>query len=239
MRHHRQRHVGAIQLLCAVVTVTASMALAGCAAEERPPEDSTLAIEEAAQAESAPMSGADSAGGGPSTASAPSQPLTPARDADQDFLRHMLDHHEAVITLAHAQMMAPAGHSAHGGGADPTAFDSRLDAEKLEMLALLSRLYDESYSPRAERANEPVAARTATTRAPTTHTVIAGAAAGAAPEGEEGAAMRDMVAQYHAGVALVDRSLPRLTRHEVREIARRIRASQLDFARQLGPGAAH
>lgn len=71
----------------------------------------------------------------------------PARDADQLFLRRMLDHHETVVAHAHAAMMSKAGHEVHGGGADPVAFDAMLDRDKLRMLAFLDSVYGEKYSP--------------------------------------------------------------------------------------------
>ena len=74
-------------------------------------------------------------------------PETPARDADQLFLRRMLDHHETVVAHAHAAMMSEAGHGEHGGGGDPAAFDASLDRDKLGMLALLDSVYGEKYSP--------------------------------------------------------------------------------------------
>ena len=64
----------------------------------------------------------------------------PARDADQDFLRHMLDHSETVLVTVHAQMMEPAGHAEHGMSADPAGLDAKIDVEKREMLALLKVL---------------------------------------------------------------------------------------------------
>ena len=141
-------------------------------------------------------------------------PLSPARDADHHFLRHMLDHHERVILVAHEQMMEPAGHAAHGGGADPGELDSRLDAEKSEMLALLSKLYGETYSPRPD---------------------VTGADAREVGAGEEGPAVQAKLAsEFREGAALVDRSLPELTRPAVRALARRLRASQLAMANRFG-----
>lgn len=72
---------------------------------------------------------------------------SPPRDADQRFLRSMLDHHETVVAHAHAAMSAEAGHAEHGGGSDPAAFDATLDRDKLAMLALLESVYGEKYSP--------------------------------------------------------------------------------------------
>lgn len=74
-------------------------------------------------------------------------PETPARDADQVFLRRMLDHHETVVAYAHAAMMSEAGHGEHGGSVDPAEFDAVLDRDKFGMLALLDSIYGEKYSP--------------------------------------------------------------------------------------------
>ena len=74
-------------------------------------------------------------------------PPRPAKDADQRFLRTMLDHHETVVAHAHAAMSSEAGHGEHGGGGDPAAFDATLDRDKLAMLALLESVYGERYSP--------------------------------------------------------------------------------------------
>lgn len=74
-------------------------------------------------------------------------PETPPRDADQRFLRRMLDHHETVVAHAHSAMSSQAGHGEHGGGSDPAAFDAALDRDKLAMLAILESVYGEKYSP--------------------------------------------------------------------------------------------
>lgn len=196
-------------------------AIGGCSADDRAPVSDTAGVP------AIPLTAANAPTSAPEPVAAlpPRPPLPPARDADQEFLRHMLDHHETVIAVAHAQMMAPAGHAAHGGGADPAAFDSRLDAEKLEMLALLSRLYGESFSPRPDSAAGMAAER-------------GGATASAASEGEHGAPEADLGAQLQAGATLVDRFLPRLTRPQVREVARRVPASQLELARMVPATAA-
>lgn len=87
-------------------------------------------------------------------------PSAPARDADQLFLRRMLDHHETVVANAHAAMMSEVGHAVHGGGGDPVAFDASLDADRLRMLALLDSVYGEKYSPHpADTAGLGFAAR--------------------------------------------------------------------------------
>lgn len=153
---------------------------------------------------------------------APLPPPPPARDADQAFLRHMLDHHETTLALVHEQMSAPAGHAEHGGASDPTEFDVVLDAEKMEMLRLLSSLYEEKYSPRvlAHRAiaRDGGALPHREGEAPTAH-----AAAEAATS---------LPALLRAGAKAAQEAQARLTKDPVRALARRIRASQLELARR-------
>lgn len=148
----------------------------------------------------------------------PRPPLSRARDADHEFLRRMLDHHEAVLAIVHEHMTRPAGHAAHGTIADPVEWDAVLDAEKLEMLALLKSLYGEEFSPRA------------TTRAPM------GAAGHAEPPGgeHEGAEPSPLVKTLREGDALIARAAPALTRKAVRDLARRLRASHRELARKAG-----
>lgn len=125
-------------------------------------------------------------------------PETPARDADQLFLRRMLDHHETVVAHAHAAMTSEAGHGEHGGSGDPADFDALLDRDKSGMLALLDSVYGENYSPH--------------------------------PPDTTGL---DFAARLRAGVGLVNESLPRLRRRDVRAIALRIRATHSQILAQL------
>lgn len=163
----------------------------------------------------APSRASDVAALPPSPAPTPATPLRRARDRDQAFLREMLDHHEAALALAHAQMMAPAGHSAHGTSSDPGDVDADLDAEKREMLALLQSLYAEAYSPRAAAADTATSTGADHMRYQT-----------------------ELAAQFRAGVALVDRYEPELRRPGIRALARRLRTSQLSALRLLGEASA-
>lgn len=188
-----------------------------------------IAATHIALADSSPAGGTSVASTTPAlTARQPAAP--PARDADQGFLRDMLDHHETVLAIVHDQMMEPLGHAAHGKKADPLAWDAKLDVEKREMLALLRKYYDEDYSPRAA-----VPAATG-----------AGGSGDADPmpmgegkttsEQEAEKMMRVQVVlmdQLRDGVRLAGRSAPMLERREVRELARRMRALQLELANEL------
>lgn len=122
------------------VTVATAVALLGCAG---PDSSSTASDSTLAMTGVSTWPARDSAG----LAAPHPAPETPPRDADQRFLRRMLDHHETVVAHAHAAMSSEAGHAEHGGGGDPAAFDATLDRDKLAMLALLESVYGERYSP--------------------------------------------------------------------------------------------
>lgn len=160
-------------------------------------------------------------------------PDAPARDADQDFLHHMLDHHEAVVIAVHAQMMDPVGHASHGTRMDPSEWDGRLDAEKREMLSLLRKHYGEDYSPRASGPAQP--ADSASPGAMGSMPMSGGPPSEKA-EAEHMAGQARIVSQLRDGAALTDRFASRLRRTEVRDLARRVQVSQLELARKLAAG---
>jgi hypothetical protein len=165
---------------------------------------------------------------------APIARLAPARDVQQEFLRRMLDHHETVIIAVHELMMAPAGHAAHGTKADPAGWDGALDAEKQELAAMLKLHYGEDYSPRATRS--------VGSANPASSGDMAGMPKSASPGAEDGeaehmASQARLAADLREGAALVDHYASKLRQPAVRELARRIRASQLALAGKLGMGA--
>ncbi len=136
-------------------------------------------------------------------------PLPPPRDADHRFLRRMLNHHEAILAIVHEQMMSPKGHEEHGSAVDPVAFDSQLDAEKNEMIGLLSRLYGESYSARLPHDLPKASSLPAE------------------------ALQQRLIAAFKAGAAMVDSAGPTLGRTEIRRLAARIRSTELQRLRKV------
>jgi len=155
---------------------------------------------------------------------------SPARDADQDFLRHMLDHNETVLATVHAQMMEPAGHAEHGMSADPAGLDAKLDVDKREMLSLLKKYYNEDYSPRMTPPSSALSSASS-----------GGMPGMSMPSAEKGeadpmAARMQVAAQLREGAATADRFAPKLKRPRVKALARRMRTSRLQLARELGAG---
>ncbi len=136
-------------------------------------------------------------------------PISRARDSDQRFLRLMLNHHEMLLTLLHERMLSPGGHGDHGSGADPAALDAYIDAEKAEMLAVLKRLYGESYSPEIPHTTPHAGVESPTARHARLMSVL------------------------QSGPALVDISMPGLRNPAVIELARKIRSTQQRHARAI------
>lgn len=156
--------------------------------------------------------------------------LPPARDADQEFLRHMLDHHETVLAAVHGQMMEPGKHAEHGTKADPTEWDARLDIEKRDMLALLKQYYGEDYSP---WATPPVPAPLGSDSSHDMAGMSMPAGAAATMQGKPMEEESPLARQLRDGAALAERFAPKLTRPAVRSLALRVRASQLELARKV------
>jgi len=155
---------------------------------------------------------------------APDRHAPPPRDADQDFLRRMMDHHEALRRDAHKMMMDPAGHAMHGAGADPAFLDGRLDAEQGELVVLLKQLYREDYS--AHFHPKPGAPAAGTDTAPSRMTMQE-------MDKMHDASIASLARQFRDGVAMIDHFKPRLVHGPVRALAMRIRTSQLDLAARM------
>lgn len=170
---------------------------------EAPHDDTTLA---------GPATEPDSATLAARAPTVSTRAVPPARDADQAFLRRMLDGHERALATTHALMMEPAGHDAHGKAGDPASFDGRLDQEKQQMLALLARHYGEQYSPVAATAPPAQSAGDASP-----------------PDHETGMGL--LAAQLDSGAVLAARTASRLQRPEVRALATRLAASGRELAR--------
>lgn len=170
--------------------------------------------------------------GGRSSASAvePLMPESPARDADQRFLRQMLDHHERIIRLVHERVSEPAAHREHGASTDPLATDMRLDNEKLEMAALLKSLYNDEHSPRPLRSPDSTAHLARTQR----DSARASASADTGMGGQAERVYQETLGDgLRHGVALIDQSRPALRRANVRALADRLRQTQLALLREI------
>lgn len=158
-----------------------------------------------------------------------------ARDADQRFLHQMLDHHERVIRLVHDRVSATRPHRDQGY-VDPIATDARLDADKLEMSALLKSLYNDEHSPRPSGSPDSIVHLSRARRDSVAQSRRTANTPGANREeygNAQGAYETALADELRHGVTLIDRLRPGLRRREVRALATRLRFTQLALLREI------
>ena len=139
-------------------------------------------------------------------------PEPPARDADQRFLRRLLDRHEMLSAMVHERMMMR--HDDHdmkaGMPMEPARntgrVDQEIDSEKDAIVAALRKLYRDEHRavlPGREQRRADSLAR----NAPTTG---------------DSAYRQQLITGLRSQLALIERSLPTLRRAEVRALARNL-----------------
>lgn len=159
------------------------------------------------------------------TQHAPVSQRAKARNADQKYLRAIVNQLEAQRASVHAMMSTPAGHASHGTAMDPAAWDTGMDGQQREALTLLKHDYGETLSPLAP---------------PPTPSPRGSASSGAEAtdaHGAEEGKVRGLVALTRETIALTDKFAPKLRRASTRDLARRVRRSQASLLKQLSPGA--
>lgn len=145
--------------------------------------------------------------GAPDTMAAmPGMATTPARDANQEFLRAMVDHHQSLLQMADtAQKKAGAAVRA-----EATKMRTAQRAEQQKMLDMLNAQYGENKMPMVTPGDASML------------TMLSGAS-GAAFDRQ----FREHVIMHHEqATKLVDQSLPRLTNAELKQMAEKMKADQ-------------
>jgi hypothetical protein len=170
---------------------------------------------------------ADSAPG--QAAAPPVADVAPPRDADQQFLRQLADHYEDLRQVTHAWMTNDYARANRDTTADPGSLDVVVDSEQREVLAVLSRLYGENYSPRLARLTGARDALRAVVGTPPVRP------AATSPSDARGEIADAALAALQRGTVLVDSNLPKLRRREVRELVVRLREAQVAHAKQIVP----
>lgn len=130
-------------------------------------------------------------------------------DADRQFLRAMIDHHESLIYLVHEAMQRTISKSAHEV---LDRFDVTEDAEKQEMAQALQSLFAESYSGRLT-AHDKMEADSLLLHVDN-------------PSFDR-MASAFVVAHHRRGVQLINRYLDRIERPRVRELAVTMRKREI------------
>ena len=133
---------------------------------------------------------------------------TPAKDADQEFLRMMVDHHEGLT-----EMLDPALEKATSATAkqDAKKVHDKQHQEQERMIAMLQSSYNETKQPMIMPSNKPMVDD------------LKNSQPGAAYDKK----MYEHVIMHHEeGIKMINDLLPRLTKPDVRQMAEKMKADQ-------------
>lgn len=186
-------------LLCSTL---ATLALFGCAKKDSPAADTTAAA----------------TGSGDAMADMPGMSTTAARDADQEFLRMMVDHHEGMAAMADTALKK-------GGAAvksEATTMRAKQTAEQRQMLDMLKTQYGEDKMPMVTSDNASMIS------------MLSGASGSTFDR-----TFREHVIMHHeAGIKMMDQFQSRLTKADVKQMAEKMKADQTkeiaELRRKLG-----
>ena len=131
----------------------------------------------------------------------------PARDADQEFLRRMIDHHEGLVQMAMAAMTKAARPATQG---DAHMLHTKQAAERDSMQIMLRALYGENKQPRGMEKNR----------------VQNDSLQRMSGAGYDRTFYRLVVQHHQEGIAMIDSLAPRLTREDVRGMAQKMKTDQ-------------
>ena len=131
--------------------------------------------------------------------------MTPAKDADHEFLRRMSDHHQGMVRMA-----SPSATKAISRGAqlDAQALHDAQLAERDSLLALIRASYGEAHDPKATPQ----------------HAAMNDTLQSLAGVDFDRTFYRMAIDHHREGVAMVDAYLPRMKQTEIRELAEALRA---------------
>lgn len=142
-----------------------------------------------------------------------------AKDADQEFLRKMVDHHEGLVQMVEPAMQKASSATAK---ADATKLHHKQQGEEQQMLAMLKQQYQDTYTPTVmannKAMNEELQRQTGTAY--------------------DQQLYQHVVMHHREGIQMVDQFLPRLTKPEVRQMAQKMKEDQqreiAEFERKAG-----
>lgn len=161
-----------------------------------------------------------SAVGSPDTMAAmPGMANTPARDANQEFLRMMVDHHQGMLQMADTALKKATSAEVRS---EATRMRAAQTAEQQKMLGMLKSQYGEDKMPMVAPADASMI------------TMLSGAS-GATFDRQ----FREHVIMHHQeAIKMVDQFLPRLTNVELRQMAEKMKIDQTreiaELRRKLG-----
>ena len=174
----------------------------GCGSAEKASSDTAATV--ATDTTSGAMAGMDHA---------------PAKDADNEFLRQMSDHHEGLVMMASVAMTKATKPATQ---ADAHMLHTKQAAERDSMLAMLRTTYDDKHTP---------------TVMPKTRLQNDSLQRTSGPEYDR-TFYRLVVEHHREALAMIDSFRPRLTRDDVKRMADMMKKDQqkeiADFQRKAG-----
>jgi uncharacterized protein (DUF305 family) len=140
-------------------------------------------------------------------AAMPGMNRPPAKDADHEFLRNMIDHHEGFIQMAMAAMTKASTPATQG---DAHNGHTKQAEEQKKMIADVQAMYGETVTPMVmpqhKAMNDSLQAMTGADY--------------------DRAYYRMVVAHHREGIRMTDAMLPRLMKPEVKKMAETMKADQ-------------
>jgi uncharacterized protein (DUF305 family) len=138
----------------------------------------------------------------------PGMSSTPAKDADQEFLRMMVDHHEGLTEMLDPALQKASSQTAK---ADAKKVHDKQHQEQEQMLGMLKTSYDETKMPMVMPSNQPMVDD------------LKNSPSNAAYDKK----MYGHIVMHHQeGIKMIDQFLPRLTKPELKQMAEKMRADQ-------------
>lgn len=147
----------------------------------------------------------DSAAGAAGAVASSNRP--PARDADHEFLRMMVDHHEGLIEMASAAMTKASQSSTQG---DAHQLHTKQEQDQQRMLAMIRTQYNDSIAPMVLPSNR----------------AMIDSLAGKSGQSYDTTFYRNVIVHHEDGVRMIDQHLAHLSTPEVRQMAERMKTEQ-------------
>ena len=167
-------------------------------------------------------SGADTARVGDSAAGVvASTPGATTADADQAFLRDMVNHHEGLIQMATAAMTKASKAETQG---DAHRLHTKQAEEQKKMIAEVKTLSGETVTPMVMPQHKAMNDSLQT---------LTG-------QEYDRAFYRNVITHHEEGIRMTDAAMPRLTKPEIRQMADKMKADQqkeiMEFTKKAEPG---
>ena len=180
-----------------VIGVAGILAITACSKQDAAPQDTAAVSSQAADTGMGSMSGMDHS----------TMTSTPARDADQEFVRMMVDHHQGMIVMADTAIARNASPPVRQAA---TMMKQKQAAEQKTMLDMLKSDYGEDKMPMVMPSNVQMIA----------------AVASKSGSDVDRSFRENVIAHHEEALKMISDYEPRFTKATVRTMAARMRSDQ-------------